>query len=124
MIRLYLFLNGIIYIILGSWCTISPEFTSNLIGLPINNPQGYAEYLAVYGGLEIGVGLYFLLMLLKKSQYTTAVIFGALFYGGIVLCRTIAILTYSNNLGFGWNLYLCEVIFFTWSLVLLKNHQE
>ncbi|MHA3883708.1 DUF4345 family protein, partial [Staphylococcus epidermidis] len=57
-ITLYFF--GILYVLLGVWCAAAPEKTSKAIGFTLNNSSGFAEYMTVYGGLEVGLGLFFL----------------------------------------------------------------
>ena len=48
---------GIIYLLLGTWCTLLPGQTSQAVGFHLINGHGISEYITVYGGLEVGLGL-------------------------------------------------------------------
>lgn len=58
--KLTLYFFGLLYVALGIWCGILPEKTSKAIGFTLNGSSGFAEYMTVYAGLEIGMGLFFL----------------------------------------------------------------
>lgn len=47
---------GVIYAGLGLWCTLQPQQTAQALGLTLSD-TGLVEYLVVYGGLEIGLGI-------------------------------------------------------------------
>jgi len=83
--------------------------------------QGFAEYVAVYGGLEFGVGVFFLLSALHPTLSRAGVIFGACFYLGIFVFRTIAIAQVGTDIGSGLNFYIAEGILAAWSVVLLRR---
>jgi len=48
---------GVVYIILGVWCSLLPDQTSQSVGFELINGSGMSEYITVYGGLEVGLGL-------------------------------------------------------------------
>jgi hypothetical protein len=50
-------LIGLLYIVIGIWCTILPEQTARSIGYQLSSGSGMSEYITVYGGLEVGLGL-------------------------------------------------------------------
>lgn len=120
-VKIYLYLNAVLYLIFGAWCAISPEWTASAVGFTLPGAQGIAEYIAVYGGLEFGVGVFFLLCALRPSLAKSGILFGACFYTGICVFRTIALLQVGLEIGNGINFYVSECIFTFWSLYLVRK---
>lgn len=118
---LYLLLNSALYLTFGIWCTIAPNWTAEAVGFGLLGAQGFAEYVAVYGGLEFGVGVFFLLAAIRTELRQAGIIFGSCFYLGIFLFRTIAILQVGFEIGSGINFYIAEGAFLVWSLALLRR---
>lgn len=54
--RAVLTIVGILYLALGLWCTLTPQTTAAALGFTLSS-AGLIEYLVVYGGLEVGLGL-------------------------------------------------------------------
>ena len=67
--KILLWFAGIIFLGYGLACFVSPELPARLASLRIEAGDGYAEMGAMYGGLQIGVGLFCLLCGLKTSMY-------------------------------------------------------
>ena len=122
--KIYLYINALLYIIFGLWCAISPEWTASAVGLSFPGKQGFAEYVAVYGGLEFGAGIFFLLTAIKPSFQAIGVLFGACFYVGLCLFRTVAIAQVGFDIGAGINFYITEFVFSVWSVFLLLKQKE
>jgi hypothetical protein len=120
-LTIYLAINACLYLLFGAWCALSPEYTSSAVGLLIPTQQGYTEYIAVYGGLEFGVGVFFLLALLKSHLRVPGLVFGACFYCGLALFRTFAIAKVGTDIGAALNFYIAEVSFAAWSLRLVMK---
>ncbi len=120
-IKIYLYVNAFLYIVFGIWCAVSPEWTAAAVGFALPGAQGFAEYVAVYGGLEFGVGVFFLLCALRPSLAKAGILFGTCFYSGICIFRTIALLQVGLAIGAGMNFYITECIFTLWSLYLLRK---
>ena len=54
--RVLLFSIGILYFGLGIWCTVLPVQAATSLGFSFFD-TGIVEYVVVYGGLEVGLGL-------------------------------------------------------------------
>lgn len=54
---LFLRIVGVLYIVFGIWCTLLPQQTSLAVGFELASGSGLSEYITVYGGLEVGIGL-------------------------------------------------------------------
>lgn len=87
MIKAYLFLNAALYAIFVVWCTVMPTATAKALGLSFNSGSGKSEYITVYGGLEFGVAVFFLLAAIKPELRSAGLLFAVLFYAGLVLWR-------------------------------------
>jgi hypothetical protein len=119
---IYLLINGILYISFGVWCALFPEYTSSAVGLLAPTAQGFTEYVAVYGGLEFGVGMFFVLTVIKPRLRHAGLIFGLCFYGGLALFRTYAICRVGTDIGAAFNFYLAELFFAAWSVRLVWKY--
>jgi hypothetical protein len=117
---LYLKINGVAYIALGLLCAVLPGFSAHLIGLDPIGQKGIAEYVAVYGGLEFGMGMFFLLSLPAERQYS-GLLFGFCVYTGIVIFRVGAMLLNGPTTDFGWVLFSLESFMFLWSIWLYRT---
>mgnify|MGYP003119698356 CR=1 FL=1 len=62
-------ISGLIFSAYGLACFINPELPANFAGLTIDSGDGFAELGAMYGGLQLGVGL-FCLLCITKPDYT------------------------------------------------------
>jgi hypothetical protein len=60
MARVVLCLFGALYLVLGVWCIVAPEVTARKVGLELVGGAGRSEFIVVYGGLEIALGVFFL----------------------------------------------------------------
>lgn len=119
LVGLFLWANAFLYLVLGLWCGFAPSSTSESVGFSLSGVKGYAEFIAVYGGLEAGVGLFFLLAALRPHLQEAALLFSVCMYGGIVIFRTGAMLKSGWNIGNGWIFYSLEIAMFLGAAWLL-----
>lgn len=59
MVKAYLYLNALLYGLLGIWCTFSPGETASAVGYQVLSKSGQSEYLVIYGGLQLGMAFLF-----------------------------------------------------------------
>lgn len=85
--KIVLVLLGVSYIGLAVWCMLKPSETSQTVGFQLLPGSGQSEYLTVYGGLQLGIGLYFLAPLFFEGLLVPALCFSTIAHGSIVLCR-------------------------------------
>lgn len=117
----FLTINGIGYLVLGLACAILPEETARLVGLALIGPKGLAEYVAVYGGLEIGMGAFFLLCR-RQGMTRPGLLFALCLYAGLVGLRTAAMIANGPTSDLGWALFSLECLFLVVSIVLWTKH--
>lgn len=60
MIGVFLYFNALLYSVFAAWCTLAPRQTAEAMGYSSVSASGQSEYLVVYGGLQLGLGLFFL----------------------------------------------------------------
>jgi hypothetical protein len=96
MTRLLLSIVGAMYLGLGIWCAVQPQKTSRTVGLQIVPGAGQSEFLTIYGGLEVGLGLAFLAPWVWNSFERSSLLFCLLVHAGIVVFRTIGFFAFSG----------------------------
>ena len=83
--RMILGVSALILMTYGLLCLVSPELPAEYSGLKISNGDAFAEIGAMYGGLQTGLGLFFLLGTAKREA-VTAYTYGALGYELVTTC--------------------------------------
>ncbi len=96
MARVFLTFVGVAYILLGLWCAIMPEQTSNAVGFSLQSGAGDSEFLTVYGGLEIAIGSIFLWPILARTEISFSLTSCLIIHGFLVLFRTIGFFIFSG----------------------------
>lgn len=120
MVIAYLALNAVLYAIFAAWCSLAPQQTSTFLGLVRSNPGGESEYLAVYGGLQAGLAVFYGLAVVTPGYRHAALVFSLALYGGIVALRTIAILRLGfTEIGNARYAYVLEIILLLIALALV-----
>jgi hypothetical protein len=117
----FLSVNGVGYVFLGLVCLLCPGRAARLIGLELEGEKGLAEFSAVYGGLELGLGAFYLNALLYSAWHPALLMFSLCLYGGIVGARIISIFWHGRRLGIVWGLFALETLMFAWAAVLFQG---
>lgn len=91
MTTLYLYFNAAMYVVFGLWCALDADGTAANLGYTSLSASGHTEYLAVYGGLQWGLGLMFAYFAAKPPLRRVGVLVAIALYAPIVLHRNIAI---------------------------------
>ena len=112
MTRFYLAIVGIIYLLLALWCVMQPTKTSNSIGFELRPGSGQSEYFTVYGGLQLALGLVFLLPLVRPEFLSASLLICLLVHGSLTLLRTISLLLFSGVTNPTWYFAVSEWILF------------
>lgn len=117
--RFFLAFVGIAYIGLGIWCAVAPEKTSKAVGFALQPGQGESEFLTVYGGLEVALGLLFLWPLYKREEVTFPLCACLVVHGCLVVFRTIGFFVYTGFetttyglAGLEWAIFLTTAVLF------------
>lgn len=122
MLSAYFATNAVVYAIFSAWCTLAPQQTSAFLGLSRVNGAGQSEYLAVYGGLQAGLAVFYGLAFLLPDHQRTALLFSVCLYAGIVLFRLFAIIGIGfQELGNARYAFGLEVLMLLAAIVLMRR---
>ena len=113
--------NAALYLLLALWCTLRPHETSSGIGFEFTHPSALSEYLTVYGGLELGLGLYFLLGWFIPSWRRPALGFGLVLYASLALYRGGTLLAIDGLGTFPKAMFAVESSMTIFAVLLLKS---
>ena len=122
MAKTFLIVNGVLYIALAAWCTLLPMKTSSAIGFGLPNNSAKSEYLVVYGGLELAMGLFFLLCAFKVNMLEAGLWFSLLTYGCLMVYRWSTIFALSDLSSFIYSMVVVETTMTAVSAWLLWRH--
>lgn len=115
MARGFLTVVGLAYWALAFWCIMSPAATAQAVGFTLHPGTGQSEYLTVYGGLQLGLGLLFFAPW-YRPDWTEAVLGGCLLiHSCLVVFRSLGFLAFR---GFSTTTYGVAVV--EWLLLLLS----
>ena len=119
----FLSVAGLLYLGLGGFCAVKPDAATKTVGLTLNGGAGSSEFLTVYGGLEIGLGLTLLLPLFWRKSMQFCLVYCLLIHLAIVACRTLSFALF-DDIGAGtvklaigeWMIFLvgCACWFVDW----------
>ncbi len=118
----FLAFNGVLYVALGAWCTLAPSKTAAAIGFGLTNNSARSEYLTVYGGLEVGMGLFFLLCAWRTGMGEAGLWFATLSYGVLAVYRLTTLVTLSDLSAFIYTVAVFEPLMAVVSALLLWRH--
>jgi len=113
MVRIYLAVVGTAYLVLGIWCSIAPEQTSKSVGFDLRPGSGQSEYLVVYGGLEVAIGLFLIWPMFGASDPSAPLRFCLILHGCLVIFRTGSFFLFS---GIHTTTYVLAVV--EWAILL------
>lgn len=94
--RIVIGVIGLIYVVLGIWCALQPEQTSRTVGLNRQPGSGQSEFLTIYGGLQVGLGLAFMTPLIWAAFERPMLVSCLLVHAGIVAFRVISLVMYTG----------------------------
>lgn len=90
MASVYLYFNAVLYGIFAFWCTIAPAQTAKAVGYDALSRSGESEYLVVYGGLQLGLAIFFFYCA-RAGEQRTGLILALAVYAPLVLYRIVTV---------------------------------
>jgi hypothetical protein len=97
--KIVLWVSTITFISYGLMCLISPSVPAGYAGLEMISGDGYAEIGAMYGGLQIGFGLFCLLGALRSDLHKPALTSLVVVVGGLAIGRLYSTVTGTEPVG-------------------------
>lgn len=108
LVKAVLGLIGLLYVALAVFCSLAPQAAARKVGFDLIGGSGQSEFLVVYGGLELALGIVFLLPLFREDLLEFALLFCLILHGCLVVFRTISYLVYSDISGLTHRLAIGE----------------
>lgn len=118
MAKIHLLLNAALYFFLAAWCTIAPNKTSASIGFGLLHNSARSEYLVVYGGLELGLALFYLFTGLDPGLVRAGILFSLCLYACLAVYRIGTILVIRDVGIFPWAMLTIEAVMAAWAAFL------
>jgi len=100
----------------GFMCLIDPSTATDYAGLSMTNGDAFVEISAMYGGLQVGLGLLCLLGALKPRFTHTSLTAVAFVIGGLVIGRSVGFFVGSDPV----TSYTYGALVFEWLLTTLS----
>ena len=130
-LKIFLLLMAAVYLPIGLWAIIAPaqdalglELPSfyEAVGLSVISPIGYSEFAGIYGGINIVIGLMFLIGIFKEKVGLFSIKILVFLVGSIALGRFLLMLLGSQaGLPAEINTFLIfEIIVFLIGLIFIK----
>ncbi len=95
--KVFLGIVGGAYLVLAAWCMVAPATTAQAVGFELQPGSGQSEYLVVYGGLQLGLGCFFIWPVFWRPEAIPVAIVASFFiHAAIVLLRSIGFLLYAD----------------------------
>lgn len=87
--RWFLAVNVLIWFPYGAWCFIDPGFLAGAAGVEATTPTGVTELRAMYGGLQMAIGLMAAAGFVHASARRSVLLALAFLTGGLALTRLV-----------------------------------
>jgi len=122
MIQIYLYINAFFYFVFSVWCLSKLYVTSKFLGFQFIDNSGKVEYITVYGGMQLGFSIFFLIMAYYPSLNNAGLIFAVAIYTCLVIMRTISALYFGNIQNATYMIGALEFTLCIWGIILLVNN--
>lgn len=116
---IFLAVNALMYLVFAVWCALLPGPTASAVGLSFSHGKGLAEYVAVYGGWQFGLAVFYALSLRRPELRDAALLLSVCLYPALALFRSGAMIFYqSPTSDKGWIFFGLELLFSVWAIFL------
>jgi len=87
-------LVGILYLVSGVWCAWQAQRSMEFLGYRSDDPHTLGEFITVYGGLQIGIGLAMLLVNIWPQYYSGTLFFATVFSVVLIAMRLLTLVSF------------------------------
>lgn len=119
--RLFLGLQVLLFIPYGLYCLVDPAMLSGAAGVTANSVTGTIELQAMYGGLQVAVGVLCLLGLLRKHLEQVALTTLLFLFAGLAVVRVSLAFMHGDFSGytvFAMSYETVCLVFLSWLLLV------
>jgi hypothetical protein len=117
-IAAYLYLNALLYVVFAAWQTLSPWSTATAVGYTSLSQSGRSEYLVIYGGLQVGLAIFFGISGASADLHRPALLFALCLYSCIALYRIVTVMRFWPVKGLTLGVGALELALFIAALLL------
>ena len=122
--KIVIMLFGLVYGALGVWCFLNPENVATRIGLNFATDSGRAEFQVVYGGLELGIGLFLIVSGLNAAMHRAGLLFLLVSSASLLVARVFALLQGGEFSQMIYTLLITEVVMVVLALSAYYLHRK
>lgn len=87
---------GLLYLISGLWCAFKAGMAGVYVGYDMTSDIAQAEFVTVYGGLQVGLGVAMILGSLKKETFSGTLLVAFVFAFTLASARLMSIAMYPS----------------------------
>lgn len=121
--KVVLGITGVLYLALGIFCAVLPGKASETVHLTREGAGGNSEFFTVYGGLEFGMGLIFLLPVIFPNDLRAGLWSCLLIHASLVAFRTISLMLYAGAFSQTRSLVIGEWVVLLLTAAALYTHK-
>jgi len=121
MAKLFLGLQAVLFIFYGLYCLVEPRGLATGAGVSATSITGTIELQAMYGGLQVAVGMLCLMGILKRSLAVVALHALLFIFAGLATVRVSLALMHGDLVGYTLFASIYEtacLLFLVWYLLL------
>ncbi len=119
--RIVLIVMGILWVLFGGVGLISPAAVVGGLGIELPTADAMTDIRAIYGGLQIGIGLYFFYCSRSAERVRPGLVALALIAGGFGIARSFGILVDGARGGLIFFALTTEIIAFALAWISLSR---
>lgn len=108
--RGYLVLTGLIFILYGGYCLIYPQALTDATGMGLGDNTAIIEVRAMYGGLQMSMGLFLVYSSLKLSTVSNGLLVLIFIYGGLAIPRAAGLVIDGGDNGYNFMVTIFEAV--------------
>jgi hypothetical protein len=95
--KVLLGLNGLMFLGYGVACLIYPSLPAGYAGMELPNASAANEVVAMYGGLQFGIGVLFLRAAMRPTLISSGLLAMALLLGSLATARAFGLLVHGSS---------------------------
>lgn len=96
--KIILWISALAFTGYGLVCLVAPTIPAEFAGIELGNGDAYAEIGAMYGGLQLGLGIFCLLAARSPALYRAGLILLVIGIGALALARLLSAITAPDTL--------------------------
>jgi len=120
-VTIFLALSALVWLPYGLWCFARPEILAEFAGVAGTTGTAVAELRAMYGGLQMAIGVLALVGLARPALRRGLVMTFGVLTGGLGVARLLAVLLGAGLSGYTGGALVVELGSVVWVLALLRR---